>query len=164
LTQGQREYQNLTSFINAEKAKQFQLIRGIYDLPSAQGRPFGMDLFGSEAFSDLVRELMGRHHVPGVAIAAVQDEEVASAGYGHACLETSTPCTGSTLFDIASSAKSLTAAAVGILVADNDKYPEVQYEAAMSSLLPDDFVMQGVGYTEGVTVEDVLSHRTGMAR
>jgi len=123
-----------------------------------------MDLFKSDAFSEQVRELMSRHHVPGLAIAIVQDGEVVSTGYGYACLETSAPCTGSTLFDIASSSKSLTAAAVGILVADNDKYPEVQYEATMSSLLPDDFVMPGVGYTEGVTVEDVLSHRTGMAR
>ena len=33
----------------------------------------------------------------------------------------------------------------------------------MSKLLPGDFVMPGEGYTETVTVEDVLSHRTGMA-
>jgi CubicO group peptidase (beta-lactamase class C family) len=123
-----------------------------------------MELFRSEAFSAHVRELMDQHHVPGLAIAIVQDDETASAGYGYARLESSTPCTGSTLFDIASSAKSLTAAAVGLLVADNKQHPDIQYEAAMSSLLPDDFVMPGIGYTEGVTVEDVLSHRTGMAR
>ncbi|KAI1814337.1 beta-lactamase family protein [Poronia punctata] len=122
-----------------------------------------MDLFKSEPFSSHVRELMSRHHIPGLVIAVVQDEDVATAGYGSACLETTTPCTGSTLFDIASSAKSLTAAAVGMLVEDNERYPEIQYETPMSSLLPDDFVMPGVGYTEGVTVEDMLSHRTGMA-
>ncbi|KAI0449225.1 beta-lactamase/transpeptidase-like protein [Xylaria acuta] len=95
---------------------------------------------------------MNQHLVPGLAVAIV-----------HACLESPTPCTGSTPFDIASSSKSLTAAAVGILVADNDRYPEMQYDATMSSLLPEDFVMPGVGYTEGVTLDDVLSHRAGMA-
>lgn len=50
-----------------------------------------------------------------------------------------------------------------IAVDDDEKYPEVQYEAIMSSLLPEDFVMSEEGYTENVTVEDILSHRTGMA-
>jgi hypothetical protein len=36
----------------------------------------------------------------------------------------------------------------------------MQYDAVMSTLLPEDFVMSGEGYTEGVTVEDILrSHR-----
>lgn len=106
---------------------------------------------------------MKQHHVPGLAIAIVQNETIASAGYGKASLDPSKPCTADTLFDIASASKSLTAASVGLLVHDDKKYPEVQYEATMSSLLPDDFVMSGEGYTGGVTVEDVLSHRTGMA-
>jgi CubicO group peptidase (beta-lactamase class C family) len=122
-----------------------------------------MDHFASDAFSSRVLELMQQHHVPGVSIAVVQGDECVAKGYGYAHLDTSEPCTEDTLFDVASSSKSLTAAAVGFLVADNDKYPEVQYDATMSSLLPEDFVMSGVGYTEGVTVDDVLSHRTGMA-
>jgi CubicO group peptidase (beta-lactamase class C family) len=32
----------------------------------------------------------------------------------------------------------------------------------MAKLLPGDFVMPGQGY-EGVTLEDILSHRTGLA-
>lgn len=90
--------------------------------------------------------------------------EVASAGYGYADVESSKPCTADTLFDIASSSKSLTAAAVALLIDDDEKYPEVQYEAIMSRLLPDDFVMPSAEYTESVTVEDILSHRSGMAR
>ncbi|KEF61262.1 uncharacterized protein A1O9_02827 [Exophiala aquamarina CBS 119918] len=117
----------------------------------------------SDRFSSLVGQLMIQHHVPGLSIATVQDQKIRSVGYGHACLTRSTPCTADTLFDIASSAKSLTAAAVGLLVVDNQSYPEVQWDATMSSLLPNDFVMSGTGYTEGVTVEDILSHRSGMA-
>lgn len=107
---------------------------------------------------------MKEHHVPGLAIAVVQNETVASAGFGHASLTPPNPCTPDTLFDIASASKSLTAASVGLLVSDDQKYPDVKYDAMMSTLLPDDFVMSGEGYTEGVTVEDILSHRSGLPR
>ncbi|KAH7175380.1 beta-lactamase/transpeptidase-like protein [Dactylonectria macrodidyma] len=122
-----------------------------------------MDFFRSEKFQSLVEDLMCQHHVPGLAIAVVQDGKVASQGYGLASIEPPIPCTTDTLFDVASCGKSLTAASVALLIDDNENFPEVQYDAIMSSLLPDDFVMSGAGYTENVTVEDILSHRTGMA-
>ncbi|KAK5064719.1 hypothetical protein LTR84_000553 [Exophiala bonariae] len=121
------------------------------------------DFIYSARFCSLVDGITTEHHVPGLSIAIVQGQSVFSTGYGKACLENPTPCTADTLFDIASCAKSFTAAAVGLLVNDNDAYPEVQWETTMSSLLPDDFVMSGVGYTEAVTLEDILSHRSGMA-
>ncbi|KAF3069829.1 Protein flp [Daldinia childiae] len=123
-----------------------------------------MDVFHSEAFSSSIKELMDEHHVPGFSIAIVHNGKVASAGYGYADVESSKPCTADTLFDIASSSKSLTAAAVALLIDDDEKYPEVQYEAIMSRLLPDDFLMPSTEYTESVTVEDILSHRSGMPR
>lgn len=122
-----------------------------------------MEMFRSEKFRSYVEDSMDLHHVPGLAIAVVQGDEIASEGYGKASIEPPVPCKSDTLFDFASCAKSLTAASVGLLVDDNEQFPEVQYDALMSTLLPDDFVMPGVGYTEGVIVEDVLSHRTGMA-
>lgn len=114
-------------------------------------------------FTSLVTDLLKQHHIPGLSLAVVHNNEIASMGYGLASVEDSTTCTGDTLFDIASSSKSLTAASVALLV-DDRKHPKVQYDALMSDLLPDDFVMSEKGYTEGVTVEDILSHRTGMAR
>ncbi|KAI1295132.1 beta-lactamase family protein [Xylaria venustula] len=123
-----------------------------------------MDYLNSDLFSSHVDELMKKHHVPGLAVAIVEGDRTFSAGYGLASLDPPKPCTPDTLFDIASSSKSMTAASVGLLVRDNDRYPDVQYEATMSSLLPEDFVMSGQGYTEGVTVEDILSHRTGLPR
>lgn len=51
---------------------------------------------------------------------------------------------------------------VGLLIDDNEKYPEVQYNAAMSDLLPGEFVMPGLKHTEVIMVEDILSHRSGM--
>ncbi|KAI0972977.1 beta-lactamase family protein [Xylaria arbuscula] len=121
-----------------------------------------MDYLNSDLFSSHVDRLMKKYHVPGLAVAVVEGDRTFSAGYGLASLNPPKPCTADTLFDIASSSKSLTAASVGLLVRDNDRYPDVQYEATMSSLLPEDFVMSGQGYTEGVTVDDVLGHRTGL--
>src|SRR4051794_24168358 len=105
-----------------------------------------MDLFQSTAFDSQVRNLMARHRVPGLAIAMVQGEKTLSTGYGHSRLEPPVPCTATTLFDIASCSKSFTAAAIGLLVEDNERHPDLQYETTMSSLLPDDFVMPGSAY------------------
>ena len=122
-----------------------------------------MELLESTGFTSLVNDQLRQNHIPGLSIAVVHNDEIASTGYGIANHEDSTSCTGDTLFDIASSAKSLTAASVSLLV-DNKKHPKVQYDALMSGLLPDDFVMSEKSYTDGITVEDILSHRTGMAR
>lgn len=121
-----------------------------------------MDLLDSPGFPTHVSELQDKWHVPGVAIAVVQGNTFASKGFGKASLDPAKPCTPDSLFDIASSSKSLTAASVALLVADSVNHPNVQWDATMSSLLPDDFVMSGEGYTDNVTVEDVLSHRTGL--
>ncbi|KAF4992504.1 hypothetical protein FDECE_13693 [Fusarium decemcellulare] len=120
-----------------------------------------MNYFKTPAFSARVEELLKKHHVPGLAIAIVQNDTIASAGYGHASLDPPKKCTADTLFDIASASKSLTAASIGLLVAD-EKYPDIQYEAPVSKILPDDFVMPTKELTEAVTVEDILSHRTGL--
>lgn len=122
-----------------------------------------MEYVNNPDFASEVENLMVQYNVPGLSLAIVQDDRTFSAGYGKASLESSVPCTPDTLFDIASCAKSMTAASVALLVEDNEKFPEIKYDAKMSHLLPEDFVMSEPEYTEGVTVEDVLSHRTGMA-
>ncbi|PYH96665.1 beta-lactamase family protein [Aspergillus ellipticus CBS 707.79] len=122
-----------------------------------------MVTLSSPDFQALVERLIDQHHVPGLSIALVQGDQVTSAAYGHASLDPPTPCTPDTLFDIASASKSMTAASVALLVEDDERYPAVKYDAVVSRLLPDDFVLPGQEYTDGVTVEDILSHRTGMA-
>ncbi|KYK54824.1 beta-lactamase family protein [Drechmeria coniospora] len=119
-----------------------------------------MELLRSADFSAYVRDRIRRDHVPGLAIALVRDDMIESVAFGKAALEPSRDCTPDSLFDIASASKSLTAAAVAMLVSD-DRYPLVRYDAAMSSLLPGDFVMPGTDHGH-VTVDDVLGHRTGM--
>ena len=121
-----------------------------------------MELLGSSQFATHVEELMNEWHVPGLAFAIVHKDQTVSKGFGKSSLSPPKPCTPATLFDIGSCSKSLTAASVALLVVDNVKYPHVQWDAIMSKLLPDDFVMSKEDYTAKVTVEDILSHRTGL--
>ncbi|GAP92347.1 putative beta-lactamase family protein [Rosellinia necatrix] len=123
-----------------------------------------MDYLNSPDFAPRVEELMRKRCVPGLAVAVIEGERTFSAGYGLASVDPPRPCTADTIFDIASSSKSLTAASVGLLVRDDDKYPDVKYESTVSSLLPEDFVMSDPDYTKRVTVEDILSHRSGLPR
>lgn len=123
-----------------------------------------MDLIHSSAFATHVNELLQKWHTPGLAVAVVQNSTVAARGFGLATLDPPRNITPDTLFDIASCSKSLTAASVGLLAIDDLNYPQLQWDTPMSELLPEDFIMSGDGYTKQVTVEDILSHRSGFPR
>lgn len=57
---------------------------------------------------------------------------------------------------------SFTAAAAALLVHDNEKHPNIKRNTPMSQLIRDDFVLQDEYITSHATLEDCLSHRTGM--
>lgn len=103
------------------------------------------------------------YHVPGLSIVTIQQDVIATAGWGAASLDPPRPCTPDTFCDIVSCSKILIAASVVLLVDDDEAHPEVQWDPLISELLPDDFVMPGVGHTENVTVDDVVGHWTGMS-
>jgi len=123
-----------------------------------------MDLFHPLAFAKRIGTPMQEHHVPGLAIAVTQGDQTPSLAFGKACLDPDVPFTTDTFFDMASCSKSLTAASVALLVEDEDGYPDVQYDTPVSKLLPEDFVLPKQSYTEDVTLDDILSHRSGMSR
>lgn len=123
-----------------------------------------MDLIHSPAFAISVNELLHQTHTPGIAVAIVQNDTIASKGFGWATLDPPLNVTADTLFDIASSSKSLTAASVALFVVDDENHPFFQWDTPMSFLIPEDFAMSGDGYTDQVTVEDILSHRSGFPR
>jgi CubicO group peptidase (beta-lactamase class C family) len=120
-----------------------------------------MDLFNTTDFDAHVKDLLDEWHVPCISIALFQDDNIKSKSYGKKSLDSDELCTSDTLYDIASTSKSLTAASIALLCEDK-RYPEVQWNAKMCKLLPDDFVMAEERYTSDVTVEDILSHRTGL--
>jgi CubicO group peptidase (beta-lactamase class C family) len=108
----------------------------------------------------LVAETMRQWKLPGLAVAVVKDDKVIVAkGYGVKELGGSAPITDQTLFQIASTSKAFTTAAMAMLV-DEKK------------LSWDDPVRQHVAYfrlddpcaDSLVTLRDVVSHRTGLAR
>lgn len=53
---------------------------------------------------------------------------------------------------------------MSFLVDDSDKYPEVQWSTPLAKLVRDDFVLEDEYMTSHATIEDALSHRTGMPR
>lgn len=69
--------------------------------------------------------------------------------------------TPATLFNAASMTKAFISSAVSLLV-DDDDHPDVQWTTPVSKLIRDDFVLSNSQYTEMVTVEDILSHRSGL--
>jgi CubicO group peptidase (beta-lactamase class C family) len=80
--------------------------------------------------------------------------------YGYATLP-SDKVTTDRIFDLASTSKCTTAAAVALLVQD-EQYRDVQWSTPVSKLLPD-FVLPDPRLTEEVTLEDIISHRSGIA-
>ena len=122
-----------------------------------------MDLLNTSAFRQHVEALMKTYHLPGLSISICQNETITFAGFGVSSRESQKAATADTLYDIASSSKSLTAACVALLVEDNENFPEVHWTTPLHELLPEDFVMPTPELTKRTTVEDVLSHRTGMA-
>ncbi|XWW98693.1 hypothetical protein V2A60_006695 [Cordyceps javanica] len=121
-----------------------------------------MDYFLSDTFRDRAEALIAKYRVPGLAVAITHRGRVEARAFGLARLDPPVPCTPDTLFDIASASKSMTAASVALLVEDDERYPAVRYDAVVSELLPGDFVMPTEALTKEVTVDDILSHRTGM--
>ena len=73
--------------------------------------------------------------------------------------------TAETLYYTGSTTKSFTAAAVSLLIDDtaNSSDP-LQWTTPISTLIRDDFVLPDEYATAHVTLEDALSHRTGMPR
>lgn len=121
-----------------------------------------MDHFKSDQFATRVQNLMKQWHVPGLSIAISHNEQDGSRAFGFADLESRTAFQPDTLIDVASSSKSFTAASVANLI-ENEEYPAIQWDAVMSKVLPG-FVMSERVYTDNVTIEDILCHRSGLPR
>ncbi|KAM3515490.1 hypothetical protein MY11210_000863 [Beauveria gryllotalpidicola] len=121
-----------------------------------------MDLLLSPAFRTRAEALLTKYRVPGLAIAVTHRSRTETRAFGLAQLDPPTPCTPDTLFDVASASKSMTAAAVALLVEDGRRHPGVRWDAVVSELLPGDFVMPTGELTRAVTLDDIVSHRTGM--
>jgi CubicO group peptidase (beta-lactamase class C family) len=121
---------------------------------AAQGRePF-------PGFDAYVRAALTTWKVPGASVAIVRNDSVIYAkGYGVRELGKTTPVDERTIFAIGSSSKAFTAATVAMLV-DSGK---VSLDAPAAAYLPN-FRLFDPYASKEITVRDLLSHRSGLAR
>ncbi|KUI70042.1 Protein flp [Cytospora mali] len=110
---------------------------------------------------ELVTQILKELHVPGAALAVVDGEKTWSKGYGIADVDSQSIVTPKTLFSCASVTKPFTAAAAAVLI--EDEKHNITWESPMCKLIPDDFVLVDDYATKYITLEDCLSHRTGIA-
>ncbi|KAH7018533.1 beta-lactamase/transpeptidase-like protein [Microdochium trichocladiopsis] len=118
-------------------------------------------------WSDLagyITSFMEEWHITGLSIAIKdgQRNESWAEGFGFADRDTMEPMTPHTMTFTGSTTKSFTAAALSLLVDNSTDYSGITWTTPISSLLPEDFILSDDWATRHITVEDALTHRTGL--
>lgn len=104
--------------------------------------------------------LMKLYHTPGVALVVVKGNEIVlSKGYGYRNIEKKLPVDNNTLFAIGSSTKAFTSTLIMQLV----EAGKVSLNSPVKAYLPD-FKLSDAYVTEQLSVEDLLTHRSGIPR
>jgi CubicO group peptidase (beta-lactamase class C family) len=108
----------------------------------------------------LVRRVMERDQIPGVAVGIVEHGRLVYArGFGDRDREQHLPMTPDTLVPLGSASKAFTATAIGLL-ADEGK---LSLDAPVRSYLPD-FTLADPVASATLTTRDLLTHRSGLPR
>ena len=105
---------------------------------------------------EIIRAEMARRHIPGASVAVIRNSRVVLArGYGLANIERSFPVTRRTRFQLGSTTKVFTAAAIMMLV-EEGKVSLDERAARYLSWLPTIY--------SGVTIRQLLTHTSGVNR
>ncbi|KAE8386966.1 beta-lactamase/transpeptidase-like protein [Aspergillus alliaceus] len=113
-------------------------------------------------FDSLVQEQLEKWKVPGVTISVVHGSSTYAKAYGFAVLPDK-EMTLDSLFTTCSTTKAFTAAAVSMAIDDSIKSPSpLTWDTPIASLIRDDFVLADDHATVNTTLEDALSHRSGL--
>jgi CubicO group peptidase (beta-lactamase class C family) len=111
-------------------------------------------------FARLVRRLMARDQIPGVAVGVVERGHLAFArGFGHRDVRGRLPVTPDTLFPLGSCSKAFTATALALLAGER----RIELDTPVRKYLPD-FSLQDPVASASVTPRDLLTHRSGLPR
>jgi CubicO group peptidase (beta-lactamase class C family) len=111
-------------------------------------------------FDEYVAETLRKWNVPGVAVSIVKDGAVVlSKGYGVRDPATNKPMTKDSIFPIASMSKAFTSFGAGLLVDEG----KMSFDAPVVTYLPG-FALKDPAASSGLTLRDMLSHRSGMPR
>ncbi|GAA4486698.1 serine hydrolase [Actinoallomurus oryzae] len=117
-------------------------------------------MFMTTELSALIEAEMERFGVPGVAVTVVADGAVVLCdGFGLRDMAGRRPVTARTLFPIASATKTFTAALCALLVDEG----VLAWDRPVRGYLPG-FQLVDPAATEGLTVHDMLCHRSGLPR
>ncbi|HEX7905184.1 MAG TPA: serine hydrolase [Chitinophagaceae bacterium] len=115
--------------------------------------------FPIEKLDSFITKAMNDWHLMGLAIGIVKNDSVILAkGYGYRDYMNKLPVTDNTVFPIASCSKTFTTALMGIA----EKEGKIQLNKPAHPYFPQ-FQLYTDQLTRQVTVEDMLSHRTGSA-
>ncbi|KAF0117392.1 MAG: penicillin-binding protein [Hyphomonadaceae bacterium] len=103
-------------------------------------------------------------NAPGLAFAIVRDgAPIYAKGFGYANVENRTPVNADTIFNVGSTTKAFTAAAIAIAVDEG----KLAWDTPVREYLPS-FRMGGeIGHADdyaSVNLRDMMSHRTGLGR
>jgi len=113
-----------------------------------------------KGFDARVQAIMQQQGVPGATIAIVEDGKVTLArGYGVKGIEHPQAVGADTLFQIGSTTKAFTAAALAVLVDEG----KIRWDDPVIDHLPG-FRMYDPWVTREITVRDLLVHRSGLGR
>lgn len=128
----------------------------------------GTETYLDDDFKQWLEGFMEDNHVPGMGVAIVNGDKVEAAAYGFARLP-DVRATADTLWCMGSTTKAFTAALVGMFIHDNASQEnkagkgKLKWWTPVAEILPDDFVLSDPYITKNTTIEDALSHRTGLA-
>ncbi|HVT05397.1 MAG TPA: serine hydrolase [Thermoanaerobaculia bacterium] len=107
-----------------------------------------------------IRRTMAAYAIPGLSIAVVQDDRVIfERAYGVRELGKSDPVTVNTLFELGSTSKAFTTAAMAALVDEG----KMKWDDPVRNYLPY-FRLSDPCADSSVTLRDIVSHRTGLSR
>ncbi|KAJ5692467.1 hypothetical protein N7462_001890 [Penicillium macrosclerotiorum] len=113
-------------------------------------------------FDALVEETLEEWKTPGLSIAVVHGSNTYSKAYGIAEFP-DRKMTTDTLFPTASTTKAFLAAATSMMIQESKSTQSpLEWDTPISSMIPDDFVLADEYVTAHTTLEDALSHRSGL--
>ena len=121
------------------------------------------------SYDAVIEKAMKKWHIPGLSAAIVHNDQTWTKAYGLAQRSPEKPVDTKTLFYAASTTKAQLCAVWAIYMASsaNTSKPadeRITWKTKMVDLIGGDFVLEDPIHTREITLEDAVSHRTGMPR
>jgi D-alanyl-D-alanine carboxypeptidase len=108
----------------------------------------------ADAIEDLIHTEMRQHPIPGIALTVIQNgQPIKTAAYGLANVESHTPVTSNTIFEIGSITKQFTAAAILLLAQDGKLSVDDKISRHLTNTPP--------AWSQ-ITIRQLLTHTSGL--